>query len=121
MEGEFVLQLHTHHQIRAIESVPAKERILYIGTHDNLIKFPIEAQSETPKVFNYFFLMNDLLKMSKNKDTYKILISEVATSALHTAYTMVSMLENIGKDYVKVRTYSLKITSTICLIINLDL
>ena len=119
MGDEFVLQLHTHHQIRAIESVPAKDRILYIGTHDNLIQLPIDTQSETPKVVNYFFLMNSLLKMKKYSDTYKILISEVATSAPHTAYTIVSMLENIGKDYVKVRTYCLKITSQF--IINLDL
>lgn len=116
MEGEFLLQLHTHHQIRAIESVPANERILHIGTRDKLIRFPIDTQSETPKVVNYFFLMNGLLNMKKYSDTYKILISEVATTAPHTAYTMVSMLENIGKDYVKVRTCSLKITSTICLI-----
>lgn len=100
--------MHTHHQIRAIESVPAQNRILHIGAREQLIQLPdgLYTQGENSKVVNYFFLMNDLTQCSSRKEsrkeTYKTLISEVATTAPHSVYRMVSMLENIGKDYVKV-------------------
>ena len=103
---EFYLQLHTHHQIRAIESVPAQNRILHIGAREKLIQLPdgLYTQGENSDVVNYFFLMNDLTQLfsTGGYDKYKTLISEVATTAPHSVYQMVSMLENIGKDYVKV-------------------
>ena len=105
---EFYLQLHTHHQIRAIESVPAQNRILHIGAREKLIKPPdgLYTQGENSDVVNYFFLMNDLTQLfsTDGYEKYKTLISEVATTASHSVYRMVSMLENIGKDYVKVIT-----------------
>lgn len=62
---KFVMNMHLEEQIRAINLVPAKQRILHIDATGSLTKIA-KYMREYATIYNYFFLVKDSKALEEN-------------------------------------------------------